>query len=121
MTIERTVYGQKCNWKAKARYHLKDNDDLEILDQYNSEVRGFRNYYRIANNASLASSFGYIMQYSMFKTFATKYRTSMRKMIAKLRMGKDFGVRFTDKKGKQKYDCFTMRALRENPCKRLPL
>lgn len=80
MTIERTVYG-KSNWKAKARYHLKDNDDLEILDQYNSEVRGFRNYYRIANNASLASSFGYIMQYSMFKTFATKYRTSMRKMI----------------------------------------
>lgn len=105
MTIERTVYG-KSNWKAKARYHLKDNDDLEILDQYNSEVRGFRNYYRIANNASLASSFGYIMQYSMFKTFATKYRTSMRKMIAKLRMGKDFGVRFTDKKGKQKIRLF---------------
>lgn len=105
MTIERTVYG-KSNWKAKSRYHLKDNDDLEILDQYNSEVRGFRNYYRIANNASLASSFGYIMQYSMFKTFATKYRTSMRKMIAKLRMGKDFGVRFTDKKGKQKIRLF---------------
>lgn len=105
MTIERTVYG-KSNWKAKARYHLKDNDDLEILDQYNSEVRGFRNYYRIANNASLASSFGYIMQYSMFKTFATKYRTSMRKMIAKLRMGKDFGVRFTDKKGNQKIRLF---------------
>ena len=105
MTIEKTVYG-KDNWKAKARYYLKDNDDLEILDQYNSEIRGFRNYYRIANNAAHASSFGYIMQYSMFKTFATKYRTTMRRMIGKLRIGKNFGVRFTDKKGKTKTRLF---------------
>ncbi len=105
MTIEKTVYG-KDNWKAKARYYLKDNDDLEILDQYNSEIRGFRNYYRIANNAAHASSFGYIMQYSMFKTFATKYRTTMRRMIGKLRTGKNFGVRFTDKKGKTKTRLF---------------
>jgi group II intron reverse transcriptase/maturase len=105
MTIEKTVNG-KDNWKAKARYYLKDNDDLEILDQYNSEIRGFRNYYRIANNAAHASSFGYIMQYSMFKTFATKYRTTMRRMIAKLRIGKNFGVRFTDKKGKSKTRLF---------------
>ncbi|WP_101908603.1 reverse transcriptase domain-containing protein [Marasmitruncus massiliensis] len=105
MTIEKTVYG-KDNWKAKARYYLKDNDDLEILDQYNSEIRGFRNYYRIANNAAHASSFGYIMQYSMFKTFATKYRTTMRRMIEKLRIGKNFGVRFTDKEGKTKTRLF---------------
>jgi len=105
MTIEKTVYG-KDNWKSKARYYLKDNDDLEILDQYNSEIRGFRNYYRIANNAAHASSFGYIMQYSMFKTFATKYRTTMRRMIGKLRIGKNFGVRFTDKKGKTKTRLF---------------
>ena len=44
MTIERTVYGKE-NWKAKARYFLKDNDDLEILDQYNSEIRGFAIQY----------------------------------------------------------------------------
>lgn len=105
MTIEKTVYG-KDNWKAKARYYLKDNDDLEILDQYNSEIRGFRNYYRIANNAAHASSFGYIMQYSMFKTFATKYRTTMRRVIGKLRIGKNFGVRFADKKGKTKTRLF---------------
>lgn len=69
MTIEKTVHG-KDNWKAKSRPYLKDNDDLEILDHYNREIRGFRNYYRIANNSAFAGSFGYIMQYSMFKTFA---------------------------------------------------
>lgn len=114
MTIEKTVYG-KDNWKAKARYYLKDNDDLEILDQYNSEIRGFRNYYRIANNAAHASSFGYIMQYSMFKTFATKYRTTMRRMIGKLRTGKNFGVRFTDKKGKTKTRLFYNESFARKP------
>ena len=105
MTIETTVYGKE-NWKAQARVYLKNNDPLEILDQYNSEIRGFRNYYRIANNASHVSSFGYIMQYSMFKTFAAKYQTSMRKAIRRLRIGKNFGVRFIGKKGKQEIRLF---------------
>ena len=105
MTIETTVYGKE-NWMAQARVYLKNNDPLEILDQYNSEIRGFRNYYRIANNASYVSSFGYIMQYSMFKTFAAKYQTSMRKAIRRLRIGKNFGVRFIGKKGKQETRLF---------------
>lgn len=105
MNIELTVHGKE-NWMAKSRYYLKDNDDLEILDQYNSEVRGFRNYYRIANNAAHANSFGYIMQYSMFKTFATKYRTSMAKMIRRLRTGKHFGVSYKTKAGKAKTRLF---------------
>lgn len=105
MTIEKTVYG-KDNWKAKARYYLKDNDDLEIMEQYNSEIRGFRNYYQLANNSAHANSFGYIMQYSMFKTFATKYRCSMREMINRLRTGKDFGVRYVTKKGVQRIRLF---------------
>lgn len=105
MEIKTTVYGKE-NWLAKARYALVDNDDLEILSQYNSEIRGFRNYYRIANNASHASSFGYIMQYSMFKTFAAKYRISMKDAIQKLRIGKNFGVRYLDKHGKTKTRMF---------------
>ena len=43
MDIKTTVY-RKENWVTKARYALVDNDDLEILSQYNSEIRGFRNY-----------------------------------------------------------------------------
>ena len=105
MSIETTVHGKE-NWKAQARVYLINNDALEILDQYNSEIRGFRNYYRIANNASHVSAFGYIMQYSMFKTFAAKYQISMRKAIARLRIGKNFGVRFIGKTGKQEIRLF---------------
>lgn len=101
MEIVKTVKGKE-NWKPKARSYMINNDDLEIMEQYNSEIRGFRNYYSIANNSAYAGSFGYIMQYSMFKTYAGKYRTSMRKAIAKLRIGKNFGIKYTDKNGKTK-------------------
>lgn len=100
MEIVRTVHGKE-NWKPKSRYYLKDNDDLEILDQYNSEIRGFRNYYRIANNSAVANSFGYIMQYSFFKTLATKYRSSVRKEMNKHRIGKYFGVKYINAKGSE--------------------
>jgi hypothetical protein len=93
-------------WKAKARYSLKDNDDLEILDQYNSEIRGFYNYYSIANNSSVINSFKYQMEYSMYKTYAAKYRTNKRKIIDKFRIGKDFGVKFKTKKGKENVRLF---------------
>ena len=52
-------------WKPKAIYRMKDCDDLEILDYYNSKIRGFYNYYCIANNSSIINNYYYIMQYSM--------------------------------------------------------
>lgn len=47
------------NWKAKARNRLLNNEPLEIVTTYNSEIRGFYNYYSMANNISnLHSAFG---------------------------------------------------------------
>lgn len=86
-------------WKPKAIYRLKDCDDLEILDFYNSKIRGFYNYYCIANNSSIINSYKYIMEYSMYKTYGTKYRTSVHKIIEKFRCGKEFAVRFVNSKG----------------------
>jgi len=83
----------------KSRYYLKDNDDLEILDQYNSEIRGFRNYYAIANNSAHANAFGYITTESLFKTYATKYCSSKKKEMNKHRIGKNFGIQFETKNG----------------------
>ena len=99
--VKMTYHRGKEVWKATAKYSLKDCDDLEILDYYNSEIRGFYNYYCIANNASIINSFKYIMEYSMYKTYATKYRTQKSKIIAKYRINKDFGVKYTNAKGKE--------------------
>lgn len=93
-------------WKSKSRYSMKDSDDLEILRTYNSEIRGFYNYYSIANNSAVINSFKYIMEYSMYKTYATKYRTTKHNMIEKYRINKDFGVKYKTKDGKEKVCLF---------------
>ena len=49
---------------------LVGRTDLSILDQYNGEIRGFCNYYAIANNRSKLHKFRYIMEYSFYKTLA---------------------------------------------------
>lgn len=104
--MEITYVDGKEIWKAKARYSMKDSDDLEILRTYNSEIRGFYNYYSIANNSSIINSFKYIMEYSMYKTYATKYRTTKHNMIEKYRINKDFGVKYKTKDGKGKICLF---------------
>jgi group II intron reverse transcriptase/maturase len=93
-------------WKPTARYNLKDSDDLEILDKYNSEIRGFYNYYSIANNSSTLHHFKYIMEYSMYKTFCTKYRTHIPKLLHKYRIGKDFCIKFKTRDGREKVRVF---------------
>jgi len=93
-------------WKPLSRIKLINNDDLEIIDAYNAEIRGFYNYYSIANNSSSINDFYHIMQYSMFKTFAKKYRISTREAIAKLRIGKNFGIVYNDRKGERKVKLF---------------
>ena len=100
------VHNGKEKWKPKARVVLKNYDDLEILSRYNAEIRGFYNYYAFALNSGIINNFKYVMQYSMLKTYATKYRTNKREIIKRMRTGKDLGVRFTDSNGREHITLF---------------
>ena len=91
--------GNREIWKPFHRTYLFHNDDLEILQEYNAEIRGLYNYYKIADNASVLCDFGYFMKYSMFKTFAAKYKTHVGAIKDKYRIGKDFGVKYETKSG----------------------
>ena len=84
-------------WQPKCRSGLIFNDDLEILDRYNRETVGFCNYYLIANNCVVLHNFRYIMEYSMYKTFAGKYRSTVRKINKKYRLNKLFTVKYEQK------------------------
>ena len=84
-------------WNPKCRSGLIFNDDLEILDRYNRETVGFCNYYLIANNCVVLHNFRYIMEYSMYKTFAGKYRSTVRKINKKYRLNKLFTVKYEQK------------------------
>jgi hypothetical protein len=83
-------------WKPTHRGALTGRTDLSILDQYNGEIRGFCNYYSIANNRSKLHKFRYIMEYSFYRTLACKYRSTVRRIIAKYRIERNVGVKFLD-------------------------
>lgn len=101
-----TYHNGKEIWKPKALYRFKDCDDLEILRYYNSKIRGFYNYYCIANNSSIINSYKYILEYSMYKTYGTKYRTTVHKVIEKFRCNKEFAVRYKNSKGQVRMQVF---------------
>lgn len=82
------------------RANLIRNDDIEILTQYNAEIRGLYNYYRLANNVSVLNTFGYIMKMSMLKTFGAKYKLHVSK-VKKKYGHKDFGVKYMTKAGEK--------------------
>lgn len=112
-------------WKHKARPRMKNNDDLEIVTQYNAEIRGFYNYYSIANNSCSIDSFYNIMEYSMYKTYACKYKSSVRKMIRKFSENKQFVVKYENSKGeirRRKFydDGFARKASADNQAEMLP-
>ena len=93
--------GNKEIWEPICRSGLRNLDDLEILNQYNAEIRGLYNYYRIAHNATVLNNSLYVMKYSMYKTFAGKYRTSMRKIIQKYTKNRDFVITYQGKSGEK--------------------
>lgn len=104
--IEIKVHNGKEQWKPKSKSVLVFNDDLEILDRYNSMVRGFVNYYSLANNSYELQTFGYILEYSMYKTFAHKYRSRVTVILRKYKKNKLFTVKFKLKNGKDKERTF---------------
>lgn len=88
LKIKTNIKGKEW-WKGSPRGYLANNDDLEILDKFNSEIRGFYNYYSIANNSTVLNQFYRIMKESMLKTFGHKYRTTCKHLMKKYRVGKN--------------------------------
>ena len=86
-------------WEPIRRGYLKDKPDIEILKQYNSEIVGLYNYYSIATNASMVHRFKYVMEYSMYKTFAAKYESTIGKIKTKFNYNGKFAIRYLTKKG----------------------
>lgn len=81
--IEYKAMKIKINENGKERFvalhrgRLVNQSDIEILARYNAEVRGLYNYYSIANDSFKIGRFANVMKYSMYKTFACKYKTNV--------------------------------------------
>jgi group II intron reverse transcriptase/maturase len=72
-------------------------DPEQILRMYSAMLRGILNYYRFADNFSALGRIQFVLQYSCAKTFAAKYKISVRQVFKKY--GKNFTV-LVKQKGK---------------------
>jgi len=88
-------------WKSCHRGLLLNAPDLAIIQKYNSEIRGLYNYYKLAHNASVISKFAYIMEYSMYMTYAGKYKKTTKFIIDKYSRGGEFRIPYETKDGKK--------------------
>ena len=91
-------------WKPKSREKMVGMKPEDILAQFNLEIKGFYNYYCIANNvSSTCADFGYIMEYSLYMTLGQKLRRHVGQIRDKYRKGKNFGIPYKDAKGKERF------------------
>ena len=73
-------------------------DPDQIVNLYSSVNRGIQNFYRFADNWGQLHRIQYILEYSLAKTLAVKYKISVPKVFK--RFGKGFPIVIEGKKGK---------------------
>lgn len=97
----------KINENGKERFvalhrgKLVNQNDIEILARYNAEVRGLYNYYSIANDSFKIGRFANVMKYSMYKTFACKYKTNVHEIKRRYCVKDLFTVSYDTKSGRK--------------------
>lgn len=62
---------------------LTNLDDMEILLHYDAKLRGWYNYWKMAENVSDLHEVHYYAKESLMKTFATKYKSTKHEMYQK--------------------------------------
>lgn len=78
-----TLYMQR--GKAHHRAELLNDDDFSIIARYQSEYRGFVQYYFLAQKVSWLWKLHWVMRESLLKTLAYKHQSTVSKMARKYR------------------------------------
>ena len=98
-----TQVNRKETLKPSSRKYMVNRQDADILAQYNLELRGFYNYYSIADNISYWRwKFNYFMKYSILKTLGRKHKRTVGQILEKYRDGTDVVIPYKDNKGNEK-------------------
>jgi group II intron reverse transcriptase/maturase len=86
---------------ALHRGKLVNKSDIEILTAYNAEVMGMYNFYSIANNVYKIGRFANLMKYSMYKTYACKYKTNVHEIKRRYCVNGLFTVEYETRQGRK--------------------
>jgi hypothetical protein len=88
LRVPRDVLMEKCDryqkgGKAIHRVELMQESDFSIIATYQLEFRGIANYYRMAYNLHTLNRLKYVMEISLTKTLAHKFRVPVAKIYEK--------------------------------------
>jgi group II intron reverse transcriptase/maturase len=88
LTIPETVVQAGCkrymsHGKPVHRMELTNNHALSIVAQYQAEYRGLVQYYRMAHNLHALQQLKWVMEVSLTKTLARKYKTSVAQIYSR--------------------------------------
>ncbi|MGB3640905.1 MAG: group II intron reverse transcriptase/maturase [Rivularia sp. (in: cyanobacteria)] len=88
LRIPASFIEEKCalymkNGKPIHRPELINDDDFTIVNIYQSEYRGYVQYYSLAQNIAWLQKLQWVMGSSLMKTLAYKHKTSVAKISAK--------------------------------------
>lgn len=76
----------KVGGKVRSRLDQMPNSDFSIIAWYQSVLRGYSNYYRLAHNRAKAMwRLVWVMQTSLLKTLAKKHKTSVPREFQRIR------------------------------------
>jgi len=82
------TYGSIDTWRGNHRNGLVRFSELEIMMIYNSEVRGFLNYYSLADNLSaVGARILWLTTGSFFRTLAKKRKSTLSKVAKSMKQG----------------------------------
>ena len=78
---------------------LRHMNDVDIVNRYNTQVRGICNYYCLAANYHQLNYFRYLMEYSCLKTIASKHNSTTPKILKQYHLDKGWGVPYETRNG----------------------
>lgn len=91
----RKGYGVLATQDGRHRPQFLDSSDVEIVMAFNSEFRGFADYYAIANGAKPSLGLLELVVFrSLVKTLAMRHRTKAWRVKSELKMGSDYGISY---------------------------
>ncbi len=96
----------KERWKPLHRGKLMHKDVIAIISQFNAEIRGLYNFYRMAENVSVLNNFAFIMKGSLLKTLAAKGSTSCNKIRKKYEQDGVISIPYMTKSGPKRCEFY---------------
>jgi group II intron reverse transcriptase/maturase len=91
MFCQRKGYGDFDRLRSLHKPGWLSRSDVEIIQAYNAELRGFANYYSLATDVKqMLNRLEYIWKGSLFKTLANKHKTSVGKIAKQLKHGREY-------------------------------